>query len=175
VRRFLQGVLVPLGLAVGLLAFAPNAQATAEHRLAVAGIDAGSLKPGWTLDGENVVWDNGDAILSFGTAAASNTCASTYVCLYDNINFDDQNRDGVPDGAMIARLRGQGDHDLGWYGFDNKMSSWKNYAAVDAIWFYNYPTSGTSYCMSSGTSVANEWVDSDKVSALWIGKTNTVC
>ncbi len=174
-RRILRGVLVPLGMALGLVAFAPSAQATAAHRLAVAGIDAGSLKPGWVLEGENIMWDNGDVVLSFGTAAASNTCASTYVCLYDNINFDDQNRDGVPDGAKIARLRGKGDHDMRWYGFDNMMSSWKNYAAVDAVWYYNYPAGGGGICMRSGTSQANEQSNSDQMSTLWITSSSTVC
>ncbi len=129
-RTVVRGLLLPLSLTVGLTVFAPSAQAQAVARTAAAGIDAGTLKPGWVLEGENVIWGDGDAILSFGAAAASNACASTYVCLYDNIYFDDQNRDGTPDGAKIVRLRGAVMHYMSWYGFDNMMSSWKNYAAV---------------------------------------------
>jgi hypothetical protein len=169
-RRFVGGILVSLGLVLGLTTLVPTAQAAAESRLAAAGIDASELKPGWVLDGENVIWGGGDAILSFGAAAASNACASGYLCLYDNSSFDDQNKDGVPDGEMIVRLRGTGQHYMSWYNFDNKMSSWKNYMADGVLYFFDAPGGALADgCWPSGQSSyhVGQWAN-DRVSAIYI-------
>lgn len=49
-------------LVAGLVVSAPVSSAgpAGAARLAAAGLDAGTLKPGWTLVGDEIWWDGGD-------------------------------------------------------------------------------------------------------------------
>jgi hypothetical protein len=168
---------------LGVVAFLPaNAAASptapAELRMAAAGIDLANLKPGYVVNGYEIVWGDRDAVMYFGRESdravnGVHDCPTDYACLFENSNFDDQNGDGVRDGRRIVALKGRDVwHNLGaWYDFDNKMSSWVN-KGVHARWYWHdWRTPTPNECMYPWFSYdvakhAPSW--NDQASTLWI-------
>jgi len=154
-KRLLVMVLAVLGVVAFLPASATaSPTAPADLRMAAAGIDVATLRPGYTVSGNEVSWDNGDVRMLFGREQTGfgptdiYDCPLGAVCLFENSNFDDQNHDGVRDGKRIIILRGRSTwQDMRWYSFDNKMSSWVNRLSTSR-WYENFlPNPTPSYCM----------------------------
>lgn len=179
-KRVVLMVLTVLGVVAFLPAYAAaSPTAPAELRMAAAGINVANLKPGYQVNGYEIVWDDGDAIMFFGREPTRfdvddiYACPLDYACLFENSNFDDQNGDGIRDGKRIVALRGRGVwHNLGaWYDFNDKMSSWVN-RGVHARWYWHdWKTPTPNECMYPhfANDVAKfqpTW--NDKASTLWI-------
>ena len=83
----------------------------------------------------------------FGPTAVTD-CPNLAVCLFENSNYDDQNHDGIRDGKRIVILRSRDTwHDMRWYDFKNKMSSWVN-RGFRARWYENFlPNPTPAHCM----------------------------
>lgn len=142
-----------------------SATAADVNRLAEAGIDAQQLRPGWHLEGNEIVWDNG-AVMASITSMSADDCQATYLCFWQDSNFNGRRLQFHDDG-----LRG----DMRDYSFNDAMSSWRNRNAHDARWYYDTNGRGTSRCIEDGTRNSNLGSDNDKMSSFRIYSNNTSC
>lgn len=161
---------------LGVVAFLPAAAtasptAPAELRMAAAGIDVDSLRPGYTVVGDEAIWDNGDVVLGFGPNSEYD-CASLMTCFFENANYNDQNKDGVRDpGTRMLSFSGRHVwYNMSSYSFNDKMSSWVNQGPT-ARWFENaLPNPYPAHCMIGpgymGDVGFSQW--DDKATMLYI-------
>ncbi|MGH8573702.1 MAG: hypothetical protein ACREX8_14185, partial [Gammaproteobacteria bacterium] len=68
IRSILRGLAVCACVIAGVIALAPASSAAPSGsadaaRLAAAGIDVSTLRPGWSVVGDFVSWDHGDVML----------------------------------------------------------------------------------------------------------------
>jgi hypothetical protein len=132
--------------------------------LAAAGIDAAKLAPGWSVTGDEVVWDGGHTRLSLSSKGIGD-CAANFVCIWEKDNFTGR-RLQFDD----IKLRNLTD-----WGFNDKMSSWYNRRGLDARWYYDINGGGASRCMGDGARAAKLGGDNDKASSLRIYGSSTAC
>ena len=163
-------LLTSLGATQASTAVAPAADTAPASRLAAAGIDASRLAPGWTIDNDNLVWDNGAVMASLSPSAASD-CDSGYVCFFEDKSYTGRKLQ-FRDTGLRANMND--------YSFNDKMSSWVSRRSLDARWYYNYGGTGTSRCIASlaknpdvGAGASN--FDNDEMSSFRIYSTSTAC
>lgn len=95
-------------------------------------------------------------------------CSPGYTCIYEDANYGGR--------RLQWRDKPQDIDSLSAYGFNDKMTSWRNLNSVDARWYYNDNQGGTSRCMNANTSVTNVGTaDNDKASSLRIYTSNRAC
>jgi hypothetical protein len=129
-----------------------------------------SIDKGTGLSSEDISsWRTGRASLSTLSTSRATVieCDPGYTCLYDAANFGGR--------RLQWRDRGQG-IDLSQYGFNDKVSSWRNRNNVDARWYYAAGFQGQSRCINANTSnayVGNQ--DNDQASSLRIYTRSTIC
>ncbi|WP_181772593.1 peptidase inhibitor family I36 protein [Amycolatopsis pittospori] len=165
---------IAVGVAAAVLSLAATTSAAASEtdpfaRFAAAGIQLDRLEPGWTVEGNTILWDGGNTRLTIREpGAAAVQCPSGYVCLFEH---DDLRGD-----MWASNVRGRY-HYLPDLDFNDKMSSWQNRSAYDARWFVN--VSGTPnpyYCMGAGLGSEHPPPSlNDKASAVYIYNSSTVC
>ncbi|WP_163508099.1 peptidase inhibitor family I36 protein [Fodinicola acaciae] len=164
-----------LALTAALSTTATPAAAAApagESFLAAHGINPATLAPGWKVDGQRVVWDNGSVILSPAVYGLS-ACDPGYVCLYETDNY---NTGPYDHNKRMLQFNTIGYRNMYTYGFNDQMSSWYNRRGLDARWYYDDNKGGTSRCMGAGAKVAVVGAaDNDKLSSLLIYSTSTAC
>lgn len=173
-KRLLVMVLAVLGVVAFLPASATaSPTAPAELRMAAVGIDVGSLRPGYIVVGDEAIWDNGDVVLGFGPNSEYD-CPSLATCLFENANYNDQNRDGIRDpGTRMLSLKGRSVwHSLPAYSFNDKMSSWVNQGPPARWYENNLPNPTPAHCMRGPGSMWDFGFTplDDKATMLWIYK-----
>lgn len=139
-------------------------------RLAAAGINPNALAPGWTVRGNQIVWDRGAVMASIGPASADD-CDPGYVCVWEHKEYRGR-RLQFRDAGMRGNM-----HD---YDFNDKMSSWRNRNNKDARWYWDTSGNGKSRCMNSGSrnpdvgkGLTNR--DNDEMSSLRIYPNASAC
>lgn len=130
-----------IALVLPLSQVTAQAEVDAAGELAVAGIDAAELRPGWQLVGDEIVWDDGAVMASISPAGADD-CNSGYLCFWEHDNFTGRRLQ-----FQAAGLRA----DMRDYSFNDTMSSWRNRNSRDARWYHDIGGSGGSRCMNNGT------------------------
>lgn len=185
VRTVLQVLVATTCLTLGVIAPAPASAAPSDGapsdvaRLAALGIDITKYKPGWKIVGKEVHWEKEQAVLSLEPMLISD-CPSGWVCLFENVNFNDQNHDGRTDpGTRMLRFSATGRWlYMATWNFNDKMSSWYNRRGLDARWYHNaWPQDPPpALCMNPGATASYAGSDhNDKMSMLWIYTNTTTC
>lgn len=97
-------------------------------------------------------------------------CSAGYTCLYDDANYGGRRLQWSDPGTRI---------NLTDYGFNDKMSSWRNRNRLDARWFYNvnnFNNLRASRCMNANSSSSYVgYFDNDEASALAIYTDDRAC
>lgn len=119
-------------------------------------------------DGDVIFADG--AILKFN--ATYQDCPDLWMCLYEHWYY---NRDRA--GRLLQFADCCYWQDLGWYSFNNMMSSWRmRLSHKDGRWAYNSQGGGTTRCMDYYSQ--NPWVgvgDNDKASSIYIYSWSDYC
>jgi hypothetical protein len=133
-----------------------------------------------TIIGREIVYPNGimlsldggtglpspDMDPSLAAPAAVIACSAGYTCLYEHRDY----------GGRRLQWRDVQLINLNDYGFNDKMSSWRNRNSRDARWYHDVGGRGTSRCMQAGASVSYVGSgDNDRASSLRIYSSSTAC
>ncbi len=134
-----------------------------------AGIVARELKPGWTIEGQEIVWPDG-TMASLGPMAYKD-CDAGYLCFWADKSY----------GGRRLQFQDQGlRNNMADYSFNDQMSSWRSRLSLDARWYYNTGGDGTHRCIESGAANsdvgAGGWnFDNDEMSSFRNYKDDTSC
>lgn len=148
----------------------PVSADAAVQTLRAAGIDPAGLRPGWSIQGNEIVWDDG-AVMASIEPMAYEDCASGYVCFWADKSYTGR-RLQFQDVGLRSDMRD--------YSFNDQMSSWRSRRSLDARWYYDYSGSGTSRCMESGASNSDVGsgafnFDNDEMSSFRIYNADNKC
>jgi hypothetical protein len=140
------------------------------HALEAAGIDPTTLRPGWTVQGKEIVWENG-AVMASIEPMAYEDCSSGYLCFWEDKSYTGRRLQFQDTGLR---------DDMRDYSFNDQMSSWRSRRSLDGRWYYDYDGSGTSRCIESGASNSDVGsgvfnVDNDEMSSFRIYTTDDRC
>ena len=129
------------------LADDPSPQFTPENAAQV-------LPPGYTLQGDDYVYDDGNVIVTPAAATASKPCKAGWLCLYEHADWKGHR-------WMFREHRWQ---DLTPYGANDQVSSWRNYERRTAYlgWHSIAEHIGERLTLSAGASshyVGSHWND----------------
>ena len=119
----------------------------------------------WKLaDPDTVLFENGvEMELS---AVAYGDCPAGWLCLWEHSNY----------AGRMLKFRDAGYwQNLTNYGFNDKMSSWRNRRGLDAEWSYHTGGGGTQRCMDNGAASSSLGGDNDEASAIRIYNSTAIC
>ncbi|MFI0802852.1 Peptidase inhibitor family I36 [Amycolatopsis lurida] len=169
-KAFFRAATVALGIGAAVLASAPVATARPSDvlaRYAADGIDVGRLPAGYSVVGDQILWQRQteDGVLSTGLGTF---CSLGFLCLY---------RATGTTGTLWFTNDRQRMHNLGNYSFNDATRSWWNNSSYDAIWYFHTSGSPNPYvCMNAGDRVRNPPASQQRQASLaYVYPNSTTC
>lgn len=139
VRADQSTVTVPLRSGSDGVKYAVDPQAAAAHTKAMPGFPEGT------------------ALTITPDSVQANDCFTGEVCLYTDAGWS---------GIGIAFPAGTTAGDLRVYGFDNLMSSWKNFSGINYCWSFDLNNTGERHQMLNGIAVNVTAHENDQATSL---------
>ncbi|MFD8500755.1 peptidase inhibitor family I36 protein [Amycolatopsis sp. NPDC059657] len=178
VRNVFRGFCVAVTAVLGLTVMAPSSMASPSDtaKLTAAGFDVETLKPGWSLVGDELWWDNGAVRQTIEPSAEAAGCPAGYVCFFSGPDLTGYGIAFATKGKFIFLPEYQMVGSTSW---NDQMSSWINATGFDARWYFNVSTPNTIRCMDGSHGVSGKEhlpaADDNQASALYIYTRTTVC